>query len=506
MTKRMNTILKFFTAWILLIGMAVQIITPTVSAAPVSDWQAGYIVSDHVFTNPGTMSAGQIQSFLNSKVPFCDTYGTKTSEYGGGTRAQWGQANYGQSTFTCLKNYTQNGKSAAQIIYDTAQKYTINPQVLLVLLQKEQGLVTDEWPLNIQYRSATGYGCPDTAPCDSQYYGLTNQLDWAGKMFRAIMNDSPTWFTPYEVGNNYIRYNPNASCGGSTVNILNRSTQALYNYTPYQPNAYALNGGGSSAYPNCGAFGNRNFYTYFSSWFGSTRGDYCITSLTDVSTGVNFAKQSNRVDLGVFQIYSGASTGCIESHTWNTGARSWKNHASTNSSSINTANSSVHYADLDGNGVDEPILVGLRGTGSGKIEFHVWNPGQKSWKSHAASNFPTIDPAISQVAFADLDGNGKDEAILIGFANGSTGTGKIEMHIWNPGFGTWRDHVTTNAGSIDKSLTQLLFADIDGNGKDEGILISTKRSVSGSGNIEMHVWDPSLRGWREHIATNQPAS
>ncbi len=23
-----------------------------------------------------------------------------------------------------------------------------------------------------QYRSATGYGCPDTAPCDSKYYGL----------------------------------------------------------------------------------------------------------------------------------------------------------------------------------------------------------------------------------------------------------------------------------------------------------------------------------------------
>lgn len=79
--------------------------------------------------------------------------------------------------------YSEGGRSAAQIIYDAAQQHQINPQVLIVLLQKEQGLVTDTWPLNIQYRSATGYGCPDTAACDSQYYGLTNQLNWAAKMF-----------------------------------------------------------------------------------------------------------------------------------------------------------------------------------------------------------------------------------------------------------------------------------------------------------------------------------
>lgn len=247
-----------------------------VQAAPThaQSFNAGKIIDDTVFTNKGSMSAAQIQSFLNSKVPTCDTYGTQPSEYGGGTRAQWAQAKYGQSTFTCLRNYSEGGRSAAQIIYDTAQAYSINPQVLIVLLQKEQGLVTDTWPLNIQYRSATGYGCPDTAPCDAQYYGLTNQLSWAGKMFRAIMNASPTWYTPYILGNNYIRYNPVASCGGSNVNIQNRATQALYNYTPYQPNAAAL-AAPMGVTVNCGAYGNINFFRYFVSWFGGTTGpDY----------------------------------------------------------------------------------------------------------------------------------------------------------------------------------------------------------------------------------------
>ncbi len=242
----------------------------TAHAVPVVGFNAGRIIDDSVFTNNTSMSPGQIQSFLNGKVPTCDTQGTQPSEFGGGTRAQWGTARGTPPPYICLKDYAEGGKSSAQIIYDVAQEFQINPQVLIVLLQKEQGLVTDTWPLPIQYRSATGYGCPDTAACDSQYYGLTNQIRWSGRMFRAIMNNSPTWYTPYILGNNFIRWSPNSACGGSTVNIQNRSTQALYNYTPYQPNQSALNAGYGLG-DSCGAYGNRNFYLYFTDWFGSTQ-------------------------------------------------------------------------------------------------------------------------------------------------------------------------------------------------------------------------------------------
>jgi len=240
--------------------------------AGVDGWDAGYIISDHVFTNKNTMNAGDIQAFLNSKVSHCDTWGTQPSEFGGGTRRQWAEARGFHPPFTCLKDYSQDGKSAAQIIYDAAQEFSINPQVLLVVLQKEQSLVTDTWPISIQYRSATGYGCPDHGvPCDTNYYGFINQVRWAARMYRAIMNNSPTWYTPYVLGNNYIQYNPEASCGGSNVYIRNRATQALYNYTPYQPNQASLDAGWGTI-PSCGAYGNRNFYLYFTTWFGSTRG------------------------------------------------------------------------------------------------------------------------------------------------------------------------------------------------------------------------------------------
>jgi hypothetical protein len=241
-----------------------------VKASPVVGFQAGRIIDDTIFINKTSMTQVQIQQFLEAQVPVCDTNGTQTSEFGGGTRAQWAAALGYSPPFTCLRDFSEGGKSASQIIYDVAQEFSINPQVLIVLLQKEQGLITDTWPIpgSSQYRTATGYGCPDTAACDSQYFGLTNQLTWSGRMFRAIMNASPTWFTPYVIGNNYIQYNPNSSCGGSTVNIENRSTQALYNYTPYQPSQAALDAGWGQV--NCGAYGNRNFYLYFTSWFGPT--------------------------------------------------------------------------------------------------------------------------------------------------------------------------------------------------------------------------------------------
>lgn len=217
-------------------------------AAPVVGFEPGRIIDDAVFTNKNSMDVGQIQTFLNAKGVNCTN---------------------GESP--CLKNFNEGGRSAAQIIYDTAQQYDINPQVLIVLLQKEVGLVTANQPGTWRYISATGYGCPDSSPgvCNANYRGFTNQVRWAATMYHAIMTDSPTWYTPYNLGNNSIKWNPESSCGSSIVYIQNRATKALYNYTPYRPNQAALDAGYGSG-DSCSSYGNRNFYQYFKDWFGST--------------------------------------------------------------------------------------------------------------------------------------------------------------------------------------------------------------------------------------------
>ncbi|MFM6963338.1 MAG: LysM peptidoglycan-binding domain-containing protein, partial [Micrococcales bacterium] len=70
---------------------------------------------------------------------------------------------------------------------------------------------------------------------------------------------------------NNILYNPKASCGTAPILIKNQATADLYYYTPYTPNDAAIKnlyGSGDS----CSAYGNRNFWRFYSDWFGSTVG------------------------------------------------------------------------------------------------------------------------------------------------------------------------------------------------------------------------------------------
>ena len=64
-------------------------------------------------------------------------------------------------------------------------------------------------------------------------------------------------------------YNPSASCGAKTITIANKATASLYYYTPYQPNSAAIAAGWGTG-SSCSSYGNRNFFLYFTSWFGST--------------------------------------------------------------------------------------------------------------------------------------------------------------------------------------------------------------------------------------------
>lgn len=263
---------------------------PSLSALSGSEFNAGKIIDDAVFFNPNSLNQSQIQTFLNAKRPTCDTNGDITiydADYGDTvTRKVYSERRGVSTPFTCLKDYVQtttnktaeaglcNGhvagtKNAAQIIYEVAQSCGVNPKVLLVLLQKEQSLVTDDWPWPIQYRSATGYGCPDTAPCDQEYYGFFNQVYAAARVYKYYAK-YPHSFNYVANRDNYIQYNPNTDCGGSNVFIQNQATAGLYVYTPYQPNAAALNNLYETG-DDCSAYGNRNFWRMFSDWFGSTQ-------------------------------------------------------------------------------------------------------------------------------------------------------------------------------------------------------------------------------------------
>jgi hypothetical protein len=173
---------------------------------------------------------------------------------------------------------SKSHQTAADIIHDVGKACGVSQKALIVLLQKEQGLVTDTWPWDIQYKKATGYGCPDTAPCDSEYYGFFNQVYMAARQFKKYARDPDNY--NYQGGvTSFVQYNPSSSCGGKNVSMQNQATAGLYNYTPYVPNKAALDnlyGTGNS----CSAYGNRNFWRYYNDWFGSPTYKGKVSSLT----------------------------------------------------------------------------------------------------------------------------------------------------------------------------------------------------------------------------------
>ena len=285
-----------------------------VEAANLANFDPGYIISDYQMGNYNSMSEAEIWNFLKQKGNCNDTRIWQTGNNLGylseSAPYSW---HVSDGHYVCLADENFSGESAAHIIWQAAQDYRINPQVLIVLLQKEQGLITDSFPNSVQYRSATGYGCPDTAACSSRYYGFKNQVRNAAALFRTVLDGG---WTNYPLGNNYIQYNPNSGCGGSWVNIRSLATSALYRYTPYQPNASAL-AAGYGAGDSCGSYGNRNFYSYFEDWFGGVTATKSADDILNDRIRETFDLSSDYS--GVFNIvYSGNNNAVIGIHDDNT--------------------------------------------------------------------------------------------------------------------------------------------------------------------------------------------
>ena len=466
-------------------------------AANLAAFDAGYIISDYQMGNYTSMSEAQIQNFLKSKNG-CNDYNTGKTGNNVGHLSEsapysWHVAG---GHYVCMADENFNGESAAHIIWQAAQDYRINPQVIIVLLQKEQGLITDTFPNSVQYRSATGYGCPDTAACSTQYYGFKNQVRNAAAMFRSVLDGG---WTNYPVGNNYVKYNPNAACGGSVVNIRNRATSALYRYTPYQPNAAVLAGGGDG----CSAYGNKNFYQYFEDWFGGIIWDgYPDTSTINASVN----KVSNPgSDVGVQ----------YRTHLEHYGWMGWTNGA--------RAAGSVGYS------VQMEALQLKLGNGvEGSIEYrtHVENVGWMDYVKDGVTAGTTGESLQVEAVQIRLTGEvarrydvyyrvhvqekgwmnwvkndeiagttGKSlqvEAIQVRIVKKNLGVGPTyQAHVQNIGWMSWVDDAD-QAGTTGKSL------------RVEGVKIKLPEELAKSGNITYQVHVQNI-GWMSWVSNGDLA-
>ena len=226
------------------------------------DFNPGNIISDGAFFNGNALSERQVQTILDQQGAACTgAKCLKTMTFA--TRSQ-------AADEYCRAYEGKERESAAAIIYKAGNACGISQKVLLTVLQKEQHLLTATDPSDFQFKSAMGLSCPDDANCDAKYAGFFNQVYGAAKRYQYYVRHESQY--AYHAGSlNYVRYNPDAGCGGSDVYIENKATALLYIYTPYQPNEAALKASAGEG-DECSTYGNRNFVIIYNSMFGNPRG------------------------------------------------------------------------------------------------------------------------------------------------------------------------------------------------------------------------------------------
>ncbi len=177
-------------------------------------------------------------------------------------------------------------RTAAELIWDASRQSGLNPQVILVTLNKEQSLISghqNSSPERLQRALdfAMGFDCPDSTGCSTSmlpgfYFQLFGNYDSEGNRYlgatkslmrsfnteggrgpaidqQGTVKGSTGSTRTAKVGDIVIFNNDSSSAFSpppqSIVTLANRATTALYRYTPHIFN------------------GNYNFWRFFNEWF-----------------------------------------------------------------------------------------------------------------------------------------------------------------------------------------------------------------------------------------------
>ncbi len=266
-----------------------------------SGFNANKLIDDRTFKDTSTFSGPEgIQSFLESKGSIL---ANKNESFTSLLREP-SDSNLKQ-TLEDPHASSNKKRTAAELIWDASKSSGLNPQVILVTLNKEQSLITghqnsDSARLQRALDFAMGFGCPDSQACGEIYRGFYGQLfggvDSENNRYlgaaKSLMKSATT------PGGRGPLFNGKVSKVGDTitlgntlggydgvesqqsVTISNAATAALYRYTPHVFN------------------GNYNFWRFFKAWFGGGSGGSDIGGL--VKRGTTLYKIENGKKLRIF--------------------------------------------------------------------------------------------------------------------------------------------------------------------------------------------------------------
>ncbi len=219
--------------------LVLSLLVPQLTLAQ-ANFNPQFIISDNEMFDYQGWTISDIQNFLEDRGSYLANYQTE--------------------------DLNGNMRTAAGIIFDSSQTNRVNPKYLLVTLQKEQSLITDDSPAQKQLDWATGYAvcdsCDRNDPKVAKHKGFAKQVDDAGGIMR--------WYFDNKDINSIIKKKDSLLTIDNTEVIPQSwATAFLYTYTPH-------------------LHGNKNFWRIWQTWFSQNYPNGTLvktdnsTSTTDV--------------------------------------------------------------------------------------------------------------------------------------------------------------------------------------------------------------------------------
>jgi hypothetical protein len=217
--------------------LAVQILCTAL--IPLSSFAADFnphlIISDNDLTSYQAITVKDVQDFLDIQ-----------------------KSAIGSMRFTDADGST---RTAAEIIVSAANEERISPRYILVVLQKEQSLISSRNPSQKQLDWATGYGICDSCSMDDpsvqKFRGFATQVRRSAGIMRYYYDN---------VQFNWIkRAGQQYSIDNLAVTPQSNATAFLYTYTPHLS-------------------GNKNFWKIWSQWFTNFYPDGSVIKVADDKT------------------------------------------------------------------------------------------------------------------------------------------------------------------------------------------------------------------------------
>lgn len=448
------------------------------------------LIDDSIFNNSATMSIADIDAFLN-------TNGSCISTDSGFSAID--PIGYNPSS-----GFLYGGNvSAGTVIAHAAQAYGLNPQVLLVTLQKEQSLVTSTSCSTNTISKAMGYGCPDGGPLGGYSYtglnlyarngttytdvsgicvnaaakaGFTQQViraTWLlkfsqeralGRVNWAIIqgnwdnSDDLDIFYPGYMTQGYFQrrsddpsnyYDGWATIDATATYMGSGATASLYRYTPH-------------------FHGNQNFVSLFESWFGST-----------------IACESPYIGTTTLGTYNPGSATFYQRHCQTPGS-------ANTTVQFGNANWIPLSGDWNGDGFFTPgaydpntgrfYLRNLNSAGAADTAFQYgnvgWLPIVGDWNGNGYWSVGLYDPTTSKFYLKDFNGSGA--------ADYTAQFGNVD---WKPIAGDWDNNGSTTIGAYNPATAAFHLNDqIDGSVAERSMVYGNSGWTPLAGDWDGNGW------------------